>query len=98
MTTFQVTYHKKLYYFTCWLRLEPNIGHLALFTSKIKFLLVRPVTYVVFIFTGENMGIKTQLDMNKWASVNILDVKFQVHLGAEKVQGGNCHEIKVFSK
>lgn len=21
-----------------------------------------------------------------------------VHLGAEKVQGGNCHEIKVFSK
>ena len=44
---------------------------------------------MVFIFTGENMGIKTQLNMNKWASVNILDVKFQVHLGAEKVQGGN---------
>ena len=44
------------------------------------------------------MGIKTQLNINKWASVNILDVKFQVHLGAEKVQGGNCHEIKVFSK
>ena len=44
------------------------------------------------------MGIKTQLKINKWASVNIVDVKFQVHLGAEKVQGGNCHEIKVFSK
>ena len=29
------------------------------------------------------MGIKTQLNIDKWASVNILDVKFQVHLGAE---------------
>ena len=54
--------------------------------------------YAVFIFTGENMGIKTQLNMNKWASVNMLDVKFQVHFGAEKVQWGNCHEIKVYSK
>ena len=27
--------------------------------------------------------------MSKWASVNVLDVKFQVHLGAEKVQRGN---------
>ena len=54
--------------------------------------------YVVLIYTGENMGIKTQLNMNKWASVNMLDVKFQVHLGAEKVQRGNCHEIKVYSK
>ena len=98
MTRFHKIYHKKLCYFTCWVRLWPNIGHLALFTSKIKFLLVRHVTYVVLIFTGENMGIKTQLNMNKWASVNMLDVKFQVHLGAEKVQWGNCHEIEVYSK
>ena len=86
MTRFHEIYHKKLCYFTCWVRLVPNIGHLALFTSKIKFLLVRPVPYEVFIFTGENIGIKTQLNMNKCASVNMLDVKFQVHLGAEKVQ------------
>ena len=58
-------------------------GLFCIFTTKMRLLLIKKSTKEVQTFTIGNIWIQTKLNMTTEGSIETVDIRFQVHLGAK---------------